>query len=220
MNKLAYLNVMLKKSIILFENNGFDLSGIKENINLQCRVIRKNWDGYHQQIHDNNFDLNEENNYRYYPNRNIHKIVISSKINNSFRATEVLIHELCHAVQDELHGYDCKPHGKEFKAIASSVGLGVDYGRYTPALPALEAQIENWNREAGTYPHPSSSFEQIENLIINIINYGGCAYLLVLAFQIINSEYSLTFNYIDRLPNVIDFYHMEGWKNFDFFILF
>ena len=185
MNKSAYLNAMLKKSIILFEKNGYDLSGIKENINLQCRGIRKDWDGYHQQIHDNNFDLNEENNYRYYPNRNIHKIVISSKINNSFRATEVLIHELCHAVQDELHGYDCKPHGKEFKAIASGVGLDARIS-YTPALPALEAQIQEWEEEVGSYPHPISSFEQIENLIINVINYGGGAYLLVLLFNIIS----------------------------------
>jgi len=184
MNKLAYLNVMLKKSIILFENNGYDLSGIKENINLQCLGIRKDWDGYHQQIHDNNFDLNEENNYRYYPNRNIHKIVISSKINNSFRATEVLIHELCHAVQDELHGYDCRPHGKEFKAIAFSVGLDVNYGRYTPALPALEAQIENWNREAGTYPHPVSMpkkmkiLEAIGSFVLDL------AFILYLIFMV------------------------------------
>jgi len=183
MNKSAYLNAMLKKSIILFEKNGYDLSGIKENINLQCRGIRKDWDGYHQQIHDNNFDLNEENNYRYYPNRNIHKIVISSKINNSFRATEVLIHELCHAVQDELHGYDCKPHGKEFKAIASSVGLDADYGRYTPALPALEAQIENWNREAGTYPHPVSMpkkmkiLEVIGELVLNLLFFATFLFL-------------------------------------------
>jgi len=220
MNKLAYLNAMLKKSIILFENNGFDLSGIKKNIKLQCRGVRKKIDGYYEVIDDNNFDLNEENNYRYYPNREIHKIVISSKIDNGLRVAETLIHELCHAVQYELHGYDCQPHGKEFKAIAFSVGLDGSRPTSTPALPVLEAQIKEWEVELGTYPHPSSSFEQIENLIINIINYGGCAYLLVLAFKIINPEYSLTFNYIDRLPNVIEFYHMEGWKNFDFFILF
>ena len=184
MNKLAYLNAMLKKSIILFEKNGYDLSGIKENINLQCRGIRKDWDGYHQQIHDNNFDLNEENNYRYYPNRNIHKIVISSKINNSFRATEVLIHELCHAVQYELHGYDCKPHGKEFKAIASSVGLDVDYGRYTPALPALEAQIENWNREAGTYPHRVSMPKKMKILEVIGSFVLDLAFILYLIFMV------------------------------------
>ncbi|MDC1173600.1 SprT-like domain-containing protein [Methylophilaceae bacterium] len=155
MNKLAYLNAMLKKSIILFENNGFDLSGIKENINLQCRGVRRKIDGYYEVIDDNNFDLNEENNYRYYPNREIHKIVINSKIDNGLRAAETLIHELCHAVQYELHGYDCKPHGKEFKAIAFSVGLDGSRPTTTPALPVLEAQIEEWEEEFGTYPHPS-----------------------------------------------------------------
>ena len=155
MNKLAYLNVMLKKSIILFENNGFDLSGIKENINLQCRGVRRKIDGYYEIIDDNNFDLNEENNYRYYPNREIHKIVINSKIDNGLRAAETLIHELCHAVQYELHGYDCKPHGKEFRAIAFSVGLDGSRPTTTPALPVLEAQIEEWEGEFGTYPHPS-----------------------------------------------------------------
>ena len=155
MNKLAYLNAMLKKSIILFENNGFDLSGIKENINLQCRGVRRKIDGYYEVIDDNNFDLNEENNYRYYPNREIHKIVINSKIDNGLRAAETLIHELCHAVQYELHGYDCKPHGKEFKAIAFSVGLDGSRPTTTPALPVLEAQIEEWEGEIGTYPHPS-----------------------------------------------------------------
>ena len=33
MNKSAYLNAMLKKLIILFNNNGFDLSGIKKDLN-------------------------------------------------------------------------------------------------------------------------------------------------------------------------------------------
>jgi len=185
MNKSAYLNKMLKKSIILFNNNGFDLSGIKKDLNLRCLDIKQDWDGYHQLTQNNNFDLNKENNYRYYPNRNIHKIVIDSKIDNGIQATETLIHELCHAVQYDLYGNNCQPHGKEFKAIASSVGLDARIS-YTPALPALEAQIQEWEEEVGSYPHPISSFEQIENLIINVINYGGGAYLLVLLFNIIS----------------------------------
>ena len=187
--KSAYLNAMLKKVIILFDKNGFDLSGIKENIDIRCLNIdiKMKCDGYHQVTQNNNFDLNEENNYRYYPNRNIHKIVIDSKIDNGIRAAETLIHELCHAVQYDLYGDDCQPHGKEFKAIASSVGLDVSKP-YTPATMKLKGQIQEWEEEVGSYPHPISSFEQIENLIINVINYGGGAYLLVLLFNIASIE--------------------------------
>ena len=163
MNKSAYLNAMLKKLIILFNNNGFDLSGIKKDLNLRCLDIKQNWDGYHQLTQNKNFNLNKENNYRYYPNRNIHKIVIDSKIDNGIRATETLIHELCHAVQYDLYGDDCQPHGKEFKAIASSVGLD-PHKSYTPALPGLKAQIQEWEREIGTYPHPTSIPKKTEIL--------------------------------------------------------
>jgi hypothetical protein len=182
---------MLKKVIILFDKNGFDLSGIKENIDIRCLNIdiKMKCDGYHQLTQNNNFDLNEENNYRYYPNRKIHKIVIDSKIDNGIQATETLIHELCHAVQRDLYGYDCQPHGKEFKAIASKVGLDVSKPTFAYALPYLKAQIQEWEVEVGTYPHPISLFEQIENLIINVINYGGGAYLLVLLFNITTSRF-------------------------------
>ena len=180
--KSAYLNAMLKKSIILFNNNGFDLSGIKKDLNLRCLDIKQNWDGYHQLTQNNNFDLNKENNYRYYPNRNIHKIVIDSKIDNGIRATEALIHELCHAVQYELHGYDCQPHGREFKAIASSVGLDARIS-YTPALPALEAEIQEWEREIGTYPHPilmpkkMKILEMIGELVLNLLFFATFLFL-------------------------------------------
>ena len=140
-------------------------------------------DGYHQLTQNNNFDLNEENNYRYYPNKNIHKIVIDSKIDNGTRASETLIHELCHAVQYELHGYDCQPHGREFKAIASSVGLDARIS-YTPALPALEAEIQEWEREIGTYPHPilmpkkMKILEMIGELVLNLLFFATFIFLI------------------------------------------
>ena len=182
MNKSVYLNAMLKKSIILFNNNGFDLSEIKKDLNLCCLDIKGNCDGYHQLTHNNNFNLSKENNYRYYPNRNIHKIVIDSKIDNGIRATETLIHELCHAVQYELYGDDCRPHGEEFKAIASSVGLDARIS-YTPALPALETQIQEWEREIGTYPHPISMpkkmkiLEVIGELVLNLLFFATFLFL-------------------------------------------
>ena len=69
--KSAYLKAMLKKVIILFDKNGFNLSEIEKDLNLHCLDIKQNWDGYHQISQNSNFDLNKENNYRYYPNRNM-----------------------------------------------------------------------------------------------------------------------------------------------------
>ena len=172
---------MLKKVIILFDKNGFDLSGIKENIDIRCLNIdiKMKCDGYHQLTQNNNFDLNEENNYRYYPNRKIHKIVIDSKIDNGIQATETLIHELCHAVQRDLYGYDCQPHGKEFKAIASSVGLDVSKP-YTPASRDLKAQIQEWEKVIGVYPHQNSFAQTFENWVLDLITYFGSLYILVI----------------------------------------
>ena len=163
-SKEAYLSAMLKKATILFAENGFDLS-IMKDIKLRCLNIKKEWDGYYETPVDSNFSFNK---------RNGHEIVINHKIDNSLRATETLIHELCHAVQYDLHGEDCSFHGEEFKAIASSVGLDARIS-YTPALPALEAQIEEWEREIGTYPHPISMpkkmkiLEVIGELVLNLL---------------------------------------------------
>jgi len=184
--KSAYLKAMLKKVIILFDKNGFNLSGIKKNIDIRCRDVKQNWDGYHQLTQNNNFNLNKENNYRYYPNKNIHKIVIDSKIDNGIRATETLIHELCHAVQYELHGDDCQPHGREFKAIASSVGLDARIS-YTPALPALETQIQEWEEEVGIYPHPILMSEKIKNFVCDLCGYLWLVFMMASVFIITQS---------------------------------
>ena len=177
--KSAYLKAMLKKVIILFDKNGFNLSEIKKDLNLCCLDIKQNWDGYHQISQNSNFSLNKKNNYRYYPNRTSHKIVIDSKIDNGTRASETLIHELCHAVQYDLYGYDCQPHGKEFKAIASSVGLDVSKP-YTPASRDLKAQIQEWEKVIGVYPHQNSFAQTFENWVLDLITYFGSLYILVM----------------------------------------
>lgn len=184
--KSAYLKAMLKKVIILFDKNGFNLSEIKKDLNLHCLDIKQNWDGYHQLTQNNNFDLNKENNYRYYPNRNIHKIVIDSKIDNGIRATETLIHELCHAVQYDLYGEDCQPHGKEFKAIASKVGLNASK-TYTPASMKLKAKIQEWEEEVGIYPNPILMSERIENFVCDLCGFLWLVFMMASAFIITQS---------------------------------
>ena len=182
-SKEAYLSAMLKKATILFAENGFDLS-IMKDIKLRCLNIKKEWDGYYETPADSNFSFNK---------RNGHEIVINSKINNGLHAAEALIHELCHAVQYDLHGEDCSFHGKEFKAIASSVGLDASRPKTTPALPALEAKIQEWGREIGTYPHTvpmpkeTKMLEVIGELVLNLLFFatflfliGGSVYLIIL----------------------------------------
>ncbi len=78
---------------------------------------------------------------------NINEIYISPFLEDTVQVLDVLVHELCHAVDD------CKSrHGKGFRAIAEAVGLE---GRMTSAHagPALKQQLGFMAEALGPYPH-------------------------------------------------------------------
>ena len=165
-NKEAYLKAAFQKVIPLFHEKGFPIDEIAENIEITCEDIRKPWAGYcRSTISDD-----------YYPEEK-HQVVINNSIDNGFDAIEVLIHEVCHAIQYHLYQDDVKPHGKEFKAIAEAVGLT---GRMTQTYPDIELKIKirEWEKDIGIYPHKYSVAETLEKW--EIILTFGWIYLLTM----------------------------------------
>ena len=166
-NKEAYLRAAFQKVIPLFYESGFSIDEIEENIEITCTDI-KSWAGYCKQT------ISDD----YYPEEK-YKIVISNSVDNGFNAIEVLIHEVCHAIQYHLYQGNVKPHGKEFKAIAEAVGLT---GRMTQtyADTDLKIKIMEWEKDIGEYPHQHSFGETLESWVLYLINYFGSLYLLAM----------------------------------------
>ena len=164
--KEAYLRAAFQKVIFLFHESGFPIDEIAENIEITCTDIRKSWEGYCQQT------ISDD----YYPEEK-YQIVINNSVDNGFNAIEVLIHEVCHAIQYHLYQGNVKPHGKEFKAIAEAVGLT---GRMTQTYADTELKIKivKWDNEIGTYPHKHSVAETLEKW--EIVLTFGWIYLLVM----------------------------------------
>ena len=83
------------------------------------------------------------------------EIFISPALDNALEVYGVLMHELCHAADGNIHG-----HGREFVSIAKSVGLT---GKATEMLPGdtlrflLKDLIAKF---LGEYPHASVDFSQ------------------------------------------------------------
>ena len=164
-NKEAYLREAFQKVIPLFHEKGFPIDEIAENIEITCTDIRKSWAGYCKQI------ISDD----YYPEET-YKIVISNSVDNGFDAIEVLIHEVCHAIQDHLYQGNIKPHGNEFKAIAEAVGLRGRAQTY-PDIE-LKIKIREWEKDIGEYPHQHSLGGTLEKW--EIILTFGWIYLLTM----------------------------------------
>ena len=167
-NKEAYLKAAFQKVIPQFYESGFPIDEIEENIEITCTDIRKSWGGYCKQT------ISDD----YYPEEK-YQIVINNSVDNGFNAIEVLIHEVCHAIQYHLYQGDVRPHGKEFKAIAEAVGLT---GRMTQtyADTELKIKISEWEKEIEVYPHQYSLGETLENWALILMNYFGSLYLLAM----------------------------------------
>ena len=78
---------------------------------------------------------------------NVFEIFISPLVDDALRVTDILIHELCHAIAPPKSG-----HGAAFKKIALSVGLE---GKMTSTVAGSEllAWIEKVVEGVGPYPH-------------------------------------------------------------------
>jgi hypothetical protein len=76
-----------------------------------------------------------------------HELFISPALDDQQRVAEVLVHELCHAVDNCRHG-----HGPEFRAIATAVGLAGPMTA-TVAGPQLTERLNALLSGMPEYPH-------------------------------------------------------------------
>ena len=169
-SKETYIKAAFEKIIPLFRESGLPIDEIDERLQIKFADIRPKWAGSCQSWTSG-----------YYPQEE-HEILICNTIDNGFDAIDVLIHEVCHAIQFHLYGDEVRPHGKEFKVIAEAVGLT---GKMTCASANhdLGIKIKKWEKEIGIFPHEPSFAEMIENWMINLINYGGSFYILAMIVQ-------------------------------------
>ena len=169
MTKNLYLKLMIRKVIPLFDEQGFNISEIKKEIIVSVADTGRFAGVYYPLTYEQN-------------KSGLHEIEVDENIDNGLEATGVLIHEMCHAIQYHIYGDDIRMHGKEFRKIALSVGLEGPM-RSTTSSKELQSKIRRWEKEIGPYPHPIPILAKTLNLILDLITYGGCFYLLLLATE-------------------------------------
>tara|TARA_R110002020_G_scaffold219343_4_gene427246 strand:+ start:3357 stop:4040 length:684 start_codon:yes stop_codon:yes gene_type:complete len=156
-NRETWLNFMIDKAVPLFDDNGFKISDIRNKLKVSCSMMvgqRKSskFKAIGQHLPPN-----------WSANKN-HEMLISPTLIDSVQVVGVLIHEMVHAIQsymyhDKKGNLNVKPHGKEFRKIALSVGL---QGKMTATTesPELKIKIEKWIAEIGCqYPHDKINFD-------------------------------------------------------------
>ena len=77
----------------------------------------------------------------------INQIFVSPTLATAYQVLDTLVHELVHAVDDCQH-----KHGKEFKKIATQMGL-VGSMRSAGAGPLLKEKLLELSKVLGTYPN-------------------------------------------------------------------
>jgi hypothetical protein len=75
-------------------------------------------------------------------------------LSEGLEVLDTLVHELVHAVDDCKH-----KHGKEFKKIATSLGM-VGPMRSAGAGPALKEKLKDLATKLGAYPHARLSYPE------------------------------------------------------------
>ena len=152
-NREQYLNKAKDLIMPIFESKGFSIPKEFDKIVLSVgfpkgsrKAIGQHWMNY-----DNDGQFID------------HQIFINPVIDDSIKAIDILIHELCHAIQT-ANKPDAKAHGSEFIELAKAIGLergtiikkGKEVKSYTAthANHSLKGQIKSWvQNELGEYPH-------------------------------------------------------------------
>ena len=150
-NRETWLNLMIDKSVPLFDEAGFKISDIRDKLKASCSVMvgmrkSKKFNAIGQHLPT---EWNKNAN---------HELLISPVLEDEITVVGVLIHEMVHAIKRHLYGNDVKPHGKEFRAIALAVGIE---GKMTATTesPELAEKIKKWVSEIGKYQHNKVNFD-------------------------------------------------------------
>ena len=151
MNRETYLNTMIDKAVPLFDKNGFMLSEIRDKLKVSCSFIKGVRGSKNKAVGVHYNPILSKNGF--------HEMMIEPSIDDSIEAVGILIYELTHAIQRHMFGDTVKAHGKEFKKIATAVGLT---GKMTATVVSddLKATIQTWIDEIGKYPHSSLNLSE------------------------------------------------------------
>jgi len=84
----------------------------------------------------------------------VNEIFISPVKADSLRVADVLVHELCHAIDNNVSG-----HGAGFRKIATGVGLTGKMTQ-TVASPELEEQLKEIISDIGEYPQSEITYKK------------------------------------------------------------
>jgi hypothetical protein len=142
---------MIDKAVPLFDKNGFMLSEIRDKLKVSCSFIKGVRGSKNKTVGVHYNPVLSKNGF--------HEMMIEPSIDDSIEAVGILIHELTHAIQRHMFGDTVKAHGKEFKKIATAVGLT---GKMTATVVSddLKATIQTWIDEIGKYPHSSLNLSE------------------------------------------------------------
>lgn len=113
--KEKFIQKVMDKVVPYFDQKGFNLSSIRNDIRIYFTDVERLYGciGCHQYIPKESLIRDHAH----------HEILISSRIHEKHEIIEILIHELCHAIQFQLYGNNVRSHGREFRKIAKRVGL-------------------------------------------------------------------------------------------------
>ena len=145
MNRETYLNKVIDLSIPLFKQNNWNIESYRNQLKVSCGFPKGVRGSRNSKVIGVHYSTTVSA-------KGYHEMFITPEISDSSRVIDVLLHELCHAIQREEFGPYVQAHGKEFGKIARSIGLE---GKLTSTVAGsgLKYIISKWIEEIGEYPH-------------------------------------------------------------------